>query len=107
MNKGPDKIVSNLLQENPELAGLIGQFIDALPGLVEDFASVIARQDWIKLRKLAHDMRGIGGGYGYPLLSELAEHMGGCVQNEQFGELEADLRAMRTLAQRIKEGYQP
>lgn len=107
MSKEPDRIVSNLLQEDPELAGLIEQFIDALPGLVDDFAATIARQDWIKLRKLAHDMKGIGGGYGYPLLSELAERMGMRVHNEQVGELESDLRELKTLAQCIKEGYQP
>lgn len=107
MSKGPDRIVSNLLQDDPALAGLIEQFIDALPGLVEDFASAIAQQDWVTLGKLAHDMKGIGGGYGYPLLSELAERMGMRVHNEQFGELEADLRDLRSLEQRIRDGYQP
>jgi len=106
VDKGPDRIFSNLLKDDPALAALIEQFIEALPGLVEDFVSAIAQQDWIKLRQLAHDMKGIGGGYGYPLLSELAERIELRLHDEQFDELDSDLQDMRTLAQRIIDGYQ-
>ncbi|MEE8388301.1 MAG: Hpt domain-containing protein [Acidiferrobacterales bacterium] len=106
MSTDQDPIVSILLQEEPELGELVSRFIDALPGLVDDFASAIEQKDWPMVRQLAHDMKGIGGGYGYPLLSELAERMGQGVKNEQFVKLKSDLVEMKQLMQRIILGCQ-
>lgn len=106
MSRGPDKIVSNLLEEAPELAGLIKQFIDALPDMVGDFAAAIEQKDWVRLRKLAHDMKGLGGGYGYPMLSDIAERIGLRLHDTQFAALESDLQEMRVLVEHIIEGSQ-
>ncbi len=96
-----DPIVSILLQEEPELGELVSLFIEALPALVDDFASAIGQQDWPAVRQLAHDMKGIGGGYGYPLLSELAGRMGQGVHNGHFDRLDSDLEELKRLVQRI------
>ena len=106
MSTDIDPIFSDLLQQEPELAELISQFIDALPGLVEDFTSAIEKEDWRAVQQLAHDMKGIGGGYGYPLLSELAERMGLRISNRQFAGLDSDLEEMKRLAQGILLGHQ-
>lgn len=101
-----DPIFSDLLQQEPELAELISKFIDALPGLIEEFARAIEKKDWRAVQQLAHDMKGIGGGYGYPLLSELAARMGLRVSNGQFAGLESDMEEMKRLAHGILLGYQ-
>lgn len=106
MSTDQDPIVSILLQDEPELGELVSRFIDALPGLVDDFASAIEQKDWPIVRQLAHDMKGIGGGYGYPLLSELAERMGRGVYNGQFARLDSDLGEMKQLVRRIILGHQ-
>lgn len=101
-----EPIFSDLLEEESDLAELISQFIDALPGLIEDFARAIASEDWLAIQQLSHDMKGIGGGYGYPLLSELAECMGLRISNRQFAGLDTDLEEMKRLAQGILLGHQ-
>lgn len=106
MSTDIDPIYSDLLQQEPELAELISQFIDALPGLIEGFARAIANEDWLAVQQLSHDMKGIGGGYGYPSLSELAGRMGQRASTGQFANLDSDLKEMKRLAQGILLGYQ-
>ena len=106
MSTNPEPIYSDLLQDEPELAELISQFIDALPDLIDAFASAIAQEDWIAVKKLVHDMKGLGGGYGYPHLSELAERMRVRILEEQYTHLDSDVDEMRLLARRIQIGYQ-
>jgi CheY-like chemotaxis protein/HPt (histidine-containing phosphotransfer) domain-containing protein len=58
--------------EDPELAGILDQFIERLPQTISSMAEALANNEIEGLRGLAHQLKGVGAGYGYPRLTELA-----------------------------------
>jgi CheY-like chemotaxis protein/HPt (histidine-containing phosphotransfer) domain-containing protein len=67
----PDAIVSELA-DDPELADLIGPFVSALSERCREMNEAHAGSDLGRLARLAHQMKGTGGGYGYPMLTRAA-----------------------------------
>lgn len=68
----PLPLHSTLLAADPELFDLVRDFVQGLDRRVSDMQHARNAGDWIRLRSLAHQLKGAGGSYGYPDLSELA-----------------------------------
>lgn len=62
---------SELLDE-PDLAHLVEKFLDFLPEKVAVIRKAAEQQDWETLKDVAHQLKGLGGGYGYPEITRLA-----------------------------------
>ena len=100
-------IVSDLMQE-PEMADLVAYFLERLPGYLKGLQDAHAAGDMAALKKHAHDLKAVGGGYGYPQVTELAmkleaacadgtpEKVGALV--ELFGRLAGRIDAGASLA---------
>jgi HPt (histidine-containing phosphotransfer) domain-containing protein len=71
----PGTLTSDLLRDDPEMHDLVQEFIDGLPGRIADLRQAQGRLDWDVLAKLAHQLKGAGGSYGYPDLSRLGAQM--------------------------------
>lgn len=54
---------------------LVAGFIERLPGLISAIDKAAEQQAWPKLSRLLHNLKGLGGSFGYQVLSELAEPM--------------------------------
>lgn len=67
-----EPIVSNLLSEDPDMLDLVMSFIEQLPQIVGTLRDAFTSQDNETFKKRAHDLKGLGGGYGYPQISDLA-----------------------------------
>ena len=65
-------LVSDLLQEGPEMADLVDYFLERLPGYEQALRVDLAARDLAALKAQAHDLKSVGGGYGYPLVTQLA-----------------------------------
>jgi PAS domain S-box-containing protein len=59
--------------DDPDLAEVLAQFVKGLPEQVEAMSRALAAGRHEELRRLAHRLKGAGGSYGYPLLTEVAE----------------------------------
>lgn len=68
-------IVSSLLKDEPDLADLVMSFVDQLPQMLKSLHKAFTTRDGGLFKKLVHDLKGMGGGYGYPQISELAERI--------------------------------
>ena len=70
----PDAIRSQYAND-PELAGILDQFVKRLPGQIEamSLAAQAGRRE--ELQRLAHRLKGAGGSYGYPSLTEAAREL--------------------------------
>jgi HPt (histidine-containing phosphotransfer) domain-containing protein len=53
------------LAAEPDFAELVCLFVEEMPGRVEGLRSALERRDWEELRRLAHQLKGAGGGYGF------------------------------------------
>jgi len=66
-------IVSELLAEGPDMADLVEYFMTKLPGYLERMEDAVDCMDFARIAKGAHDLKAVGGGYGYPLLGALGQ----------------------------------
>jgi len=60
---------------DPDMAEVIDEFIACLPGTLEAMSESLANNGHQELQRLAHQLKGAGGGYGYPLLTEQARKL--------------------------------
>ncbi|KPK09834.1 MAG: hypothetical protein AMJ68_11000 [Acidithiobacillales bacterium SG8_45] len=65
-------LVSELLIEEPDFHEVIVAFVEKLPALIQELQAMHEQQDWNTMKDRIHDLKGLGGGYGYPQVSEVA-----------------------------------
>lgn len=81
-----DGTLRSLFADDPEMAEILDIFVQEMPRRIAEFRACWESKELDRLARLAHQLKGAGGGYGYPALGEAA------------GRLE------RTLKQLIEEG---
>ena len=67
--KGP---LRSLYCDDPDLMDIITLFIEELPTRVTLLEAAYSRGDLTETSRLAHQLNGSSGGYGFPLLGEAA-----------------------------------
>ncbi len=65
-------IASELVVDDPEFEELVQEFVESLGQRVEAMTTALAEEDFETFRKLAHQLKGAGGGFGYPIITEKA-----------------------------------
>jgi PAS domain S-box-containing protein len=70
-----DDVIMSELVEDPDLGPLAAGFADALPARVQAIAQLLAAADHSAAARLAHQLKGAAGSYGYPEISELARQL--------------------------------
>jgi HPt (histidine-containing phosphotransfer) domain-containing protein len=71
MNTAP--IVSELLDEEPEMLPLVERFVTGVPEHVARLRLHFQRGEWERLRDAAHELKGTAGNMGFPSLMKLAD----------------------------------
>jgi signal transduction histidine kinase/CheY-like chemotaxis protein/HPt (histidine-containing phosphotransfer) domain-containing protein len=96
-------IISELMQEGPEIAALVPYFLERLPDYLKNLQDAQANGDTAAIRKQAHDLKSVGGGYGYPQVTELAIKLETAAESmpEKISEL---IEMFSSLARRIEAG---
>lgn len=72
INKSSDPIFSTLLREDPSFGDLVEKFVLELPEILNKLHQAYQQQDWVALKDGLHNLKGMGGGFGYQILTELA-----------------------------------
>ena len=96
-------VFSTLLDE-PDLAHLIEKFITYLPGNIESLIKAAQQQDWDTIKDVAHQLKGLGGGYGYPGITQLAAKLEFQVVNKNQLEVDSLIAGINAYCQRIYTG---
>ena len=86
-------IGSELVQEDASYADIVVQFVDGLSGRLTTMEDALREADFEALRAAAHKLKGSGGGYGYPILTELARRL----------EKEAKAKSLDACARQVDE----
>lgn len=60
-----------IVQIDPDLEGLIPGFLENRKLDVEKLRINLESNDFISLQSIGHSIKGVGGGYGFDLMSEL------------------------------------
>ena len=70
-----DPIGSDLVREDPSFTELVLEFVDGLSDKVREMESALRATDFEALQASAHQLKGSGGGCGYPLITERATQL--------------------------------
>ena len=61
--------------DDPDFMELIEFFVEAMAERIDTFQILLQEQNLEQLRTFAHQLKGAGGGYGFPMLTEVAAEM--------------------------------
>ena len=70
-----DPIRSELLREDESFADIVLEFVDGLSDRLTKMEEALNQSDFDALRVAAHQLKGSGGGYGYPILTDHAAQL--------------------------------
>jgi len=71
----PTAPVASEYADDPDLAEVIDEFVAGLPDQLGDMRRAADAGCFEKLRRLAHQLKGAGGSYGYPGLTDAAKRL--------------------------------
>lgn len=97
-------ITSDLLVEEPHLIDLVDKFISRLPGMYDAIIKAHDTEDWKVFSDLIHQMKGVGGGYGYPMLTRLCADIEIAVKEEDFVKVQKQLNEFKFVSEQILAG---
>jgi CheY-like chemotaxis protein len=66
------RVLHSELRDDPEFAELVEVFVAGLPATLSRIDDAFRAGDLLDLARVAHQIKGAAGGYGYPLISDLA-----------------------------------
>lgn len=93
-------IVSEL-GKDPEMLELVEEFVRALPKKAADLYEMLRQGDLDTLTRLAHQLKGSAGGYGFPMITEAARQLEQCAKDAgDPGILEQRIREIADLCHR-------
>ena len=101
-----DKLVSELLCEDPDLHDIIEEFVDGLSDRIVHLKQAFDELDWSQLRTLAHRLKGAGGSYGYPEISQLAARMELNFKTLRAVDFDTQIHQLEGLASAARAGLQ-
>jgi PAS domain S-box-containing protein len=99
-------VVSTFVND-PSMTAIIGRFIERLPGQVTGMRDALAMARFEDLRRMAHILKGSGGSYGYPMLTEAAKVLENAANLQDGGNSQAAIDAVATIVRAIQQGYMP
>ena len=73
--KRPQLLISQLLLEDEDLRDIVEEFVDGLETRLAEIRQAYDQMDWDAMSRLAHQLKGAGGSYGYPDISQVAASM--------------------------------
>lgn len=100
-----DPIISDLAGDE-DLIDIIEEFVDELPTRVAAMCSAMEEQNFDELRRLAHQLKGAAGGYGFPSITDSASQveLAADIENptQAAEKLGKDLEALSDLCRRAR-----
>jgi CheY-like chemotaxis protein/HPt (histidine-containing phosphotransfer) domain-containing protein len=97
-------LYSTVLDEEPELSDLVEKYCHRLPGLVEQFKQSLHEGDMSGLQKMSHDLKGTGGGMGFPALTDIAAAIESRLREQDVENLGVLIEELENIVHRIIQG---
>ncbi|MDX9912896.1 MAG: Hpt domain-containing protein [Phycisphaerales bacterium] len=95
---------------DPEMAELVEFFVSELPQRTQAIEAAMAESRAADLKRLAHQLKGAGGGYGYPAISSAAARVEEDVKQagdrmlSELDQLRGDVEALLAICERAIAG---
>ncbi len=96
-----DPIGSELLGKDPSYADIVVQFVEGLSNRLATMEDALNTSDFNALRVAAHQLKGSGGGYGYPLLTKRAAELEQHARESLSDRCAEELKELKQLCARV------
>jgi HPt (histidine-containing phosphotransfer) domain-containing protein len=91
-----------VFSEDSELQALYHSFLRRLPDMIESIKDSAQQQNWLELAHVSHQLKGLGGSFGYHQLTAVCKNIHDCARqqsNDKLDELIAELQKEYSLIQ--------
>jgi len=72
-NDDSDPATQTAAQTDARFESLVSRFLDHLPEKLKALSDAVERQDWALATDISHNLKGLGGGYGFQAITEHAK----------------------------------
>ena len=96
-----DIIGSELVREDPSFAGIVVQFVEGLSHRVTTLEEAINARNFESLGIAAHQLKGSGGGYGYPIISDQAAKLEREAKKRAYSDCVKSFEQLKQLCERV------
>lgn len=97
-----DPIVSKLTNEDHEYQKLVQSFIGNLSTLLESLTHANTNQDWETVKAISHNLKGLGGGMGFPIITAVAKKIEIELSAEDYSSVENLISDLNGISKRIR-----
>jgi len=91
--------------DDPQLADILPRFVERLPSQLDALCEALEEERLEDVERLAHQLTGAGGSYGYPTLSEVAKSLELAAKARDMGKAAAALAGVREVCAAIQTGW--
>jgi len=88
-----DRNMNNYLSSEQQ-AELAARFIEKLPNMQAKLMTALDEQDWDSLRSVSHDLKGLGGNFGFPELTEIAGKVSDTLRQFEYTAASDDIQKL-------------
>ena len=99
-----ERIASELVQEDASFADIVVQFVEGLSNRLTTMEDALRAADFDALRAAAHQLKGSGGGYGYPILTEHAAELEKLARVKAVDDCSKEIEELKQLCARVVVG---
>lgn len=96
-----EPIRSELAREDADFIDIVQEFVNNLPGRIEELKKALEEADFERLRMKAHRLKGGGGSYGYPALTERAARLEAHARQGALDRCRQAFEELQLLAARV------
>ena len=95
---------SKLLDDMPDMVDLVQAFITKLPEILHELEKSVSSRDWPAIKHKAHDLKSVGGSYGYPDISKVAASMEFEIAKQDHANVVTLLKKLYAIQTQIQRG---
>jgi len=95
-----DEPMNNSISKDQQ-AALTSRFVQRLPGMRDSIKTALNDQDWETLKKVSHDMKGLGGSFGFPEITEIAGRVNGKLREFEYTAASDEVKVLLDNVERI------
>ena len=88
-----------------DIAGILNEFVAKLPAMVSEMRQALAHCHHAELQRLAHQLKGAGGNYGYPVLTDAARVVEETAKAEDTEAATLSIRRLASLCEAVRVGH--
>lgn len=98
-----EPIVSEL-SNDPDFADIVEIFIENLHKMQARIEDGLKDKNWEMLGDYFHQLKGSGGGIGFPMISEVAGKIGNCIKEQAYDQMQLEIKRFIQICDRIYAG---